>query len=252
MAECSSPAVFQRHEVKYLITESQRAELTRILEAHTIPDPHGESTICNIYYDTPDFRLIRRSLEKPAYKEKLRIRSYGPVRPDQTVFVELKKKYDSIVYKRRIEMPEWQADACFQNNQALPDTSQIGREIEYFRCYYEDLIPVVRLCYDRTAYYSNDDPDLRITLDRNILWSRDHLSLTEPVSGQQLLEEGQSLLEIKAASAMPLWLCHTLSSLGIRQVSFSKYGTVYSTGIRTNRSTAPIVYPKESRGLCYV
>ncbi len=252
MAEIQTPAVFQRHEVKYLINEAQRTALTKILMDHTIPDPHGESTICNIYYDTPDFRLIRRSLEKPAYKEKLRVRSYGPVRPEQPVFVELKKKYDSVVYKRRIELPEAQVDDCFQKGTSLPDQSQIGREIEYFRRYYKDLIPVVRLCYDRTAYFSNVDPDLRITLDRNILWSRDHLSLTEAVSGRQLLEEGQALLEIKAASAIPLWLCHTLSELKIHQVSFSKYGTVYTTGIRTHRSAIPSTYPIESRGLCYV
>ena len=130
MADCSTTAVFQRHEVKYLINDAQRAQLTEVLKAHTIPDPHGESTICNIYYDTPDFRLIRRSLEKPAYKEKLRTRSYGPAAQDQTIFVELKKKYDSVVYKRRIEMPQQDVVQSFETDSPLSDKSQIGREIE--------------------------------------------------------------------------------------------------------------------------
>ena len=97
---------FERRELKYRITDAQRAELEAAFGARMVPDEHGESTICNIYYDTADYRLIRASLEKPAYKEKLRLRSYGATEPGGEVFLELKKKYKGIVYKRRITLPE--------------------------------------------------------------------------------------------------------------------------------------------------
>ena len=97
---------FERRELKYRITDAQRAALEAAFGTQMIPDEHGESTICNIYYDTADYRLIRASLEKPAYKEKLRLRSYGVTEPGGEVFLELKKKYKGIVYKRRITLPE--------------------------------------------------------------------------------------------------------------------------------------------------
>ena len=97
---------FERRELKYRITDAQRAALEAAFGARMVPDEHGESTICNIYYDTADYRLIRASLEKPAYKEKLRLRSYGATEPGGEVFLELKKKYKGIVYERRITLPE--------------------------------------------------------------------------------------------------------------------------------------------------
>ena len=97
---------FERRELKYRITDAQRAALEAAFDARMVPDEYGESTICNIYYDTADYRLIRAPLEKPAYKEKLRLRSYGVTGPGGEVFLELKKKYKGIVYKRRITLPE--------------------------------------------------------------------------------------------------------------------------------------------------
>ncbi len=244
--------VFQRYEIKYLIDPEQKAFLIHVMEGRMVPDPHGESTICNVYYDTPDYRLIRRSLEKPAYKEKLRIRSYGQAQENQIIFLELKKKYAGVVYKRRIEIQEREAESYLAGQTALPLDSQIGREIEYFRRYYGALQPAVHLCYDRTAFFSKEDPNLRITLDRSIRWSQQGLSLTDAPEGRQLLAPHQTLLEIKTASSIPLWLAHALSEAGIRQVSFSKYGTAYETGICPRRQPVPQYYPVESRGYCYV
>ena len=119
--------IFQRHEVKYLVDSRQRALIEQAFRMYMAPDPHGESTICNVYYDTPDYRLIRHSLEKPVYKEKLRMRSYGTVSDRDTVFLELKKKYRGVVYKRRIQLPQWQAEAYMAGRMPLLDNSQIGR-----------------------------------------------------------------------------------------------------------------------------
>jgi len=218
--------IFQRHELKYLITETQRRELEAAFAQTMAPDPYGESTVCNVYYDTPDYRLIRASLEKPVYKEKLRARSYGPASPEGESFLELKKKYNGIVYKRRIVLSPLQTEAYFRGNGSLPE-GQISREIEYFRRFYGSLQPTLYLCYDRRGYFSPEQADLRVTFDRNIAWRQEGLSLTGPAGGHVLLRPDQSLMEIKVSDAIPFWLVSLLSRFSIRQTSYSKYGEAY-------------------------
>lgn len=218
---------FERRELKYRITDAQRAALEAAFGARMVPDEHGESTICNIYYDTADYRLIRASLEKPAYKEKLRLRSYGVTEPGGEVFLELKKKYKGIVYKRRITLPEDAAGEFIAERAPLGEHGQIGREIEYFTAFYAPLLPAVHLSYERSAWFSREDRDLRITFDKNIRFRQEDVSLTLPAGGRRILPEGESLMEIKAAAALPLWLVSELDTLGIYQSTFSKYGEAY-------------------------
>lgn len=218
---------FERRELKYRITDAQRAALEAAFGARMVPDEHGESTICNIYYDTADHRLIRASLEKPAYKEKLRLRSYGVTEPGGEVFLELKKKYKGIVYKRRITPPEDAAGEFIAGRAPLGEHGQIGREIEYFTAFYASLLPAVHLSYERSAWFSREDRDLRITFDKNIRFRQEDVSLTLPAGGRRILPEGESLMEIKAAAALPLWLVSELDTLGIYQSTFSKYGEAY-------------------------
>ena len=218
---------FERRELKYRITDAQRAALEAAFGARMVPDEHGESTICNIYYDTADYRLIRASLEKPAYKEKLRLRSYGVTEPGGEVFLELKKKYKGIVYKRRITLPEDAAGEFIAGRAPLGEHGQIGREIEYFTAFYAPLLPAVHLSYERSAWFSREDRDLRITFDKNIRFRQEDVSLTLPAGGRRILPEGESLMEIKAAAALPLWLVSELDTLGIFQSTFSKYGEAY-------------------------
>lgn len=223
-----SGGVFQRHEIKFLLDSRQRGILERAMRGHMRADEYGESSICSLYYDTPDHRLIRRSLEKPDYKEKLRLRSYGTAKRDDMIFVELKKKYNGVVYKRRVSMKEREATAYLAGRAPLPEDSQIGREIDWFRKYYGGLIPAMYLSYDRVAYFCPEDDDLRVTLDRNIRWRTDELTLTKAPGGEALLRPDQSLLEIKTAAAMPLWLVKALGEGQMRKTSFSKYGTAYT------------------------
>lgn len=219
---------FERRELKYRITDVQRAALEAAFGARMVPDEHGESTICNIYYDTADHRLIRASLEKPAYKEKLRLRSYGVTEPGGEVFLELKKKYKGIVYKRRITLPEDAAGEFIAGRAPLGEHGQIGREIEYFTAFYAPLLPAVHLSYERSAWFSREDHDLRITFDKSIRFRQEDVSLTLPAGGRRILPEGESLMEIKAAAALPLWLVSELDTLGIYQSTFSKYGEAYT------------------------
>lgn len=219
--------IFQRYELKYLVTQEQRNLLLEAMEPYMEPDEYGRSTIRNIYYDTPDFLLARRSLEKPVYKEKLRLRSYGAVRDEGRVFLELKKKYKGVVYKRRVSATRKEAMDYLLRGRALPEQNQITGELDYFRKMYKDLGPAVFLSYDRRAYRGREDGNLRVTFDENILWRQENLSLGGKPCGTPILEPRHVLMEIKIADAMPLWLCRLLSENGIFKTSFSKYGNAY-------------------------
>ncbi len=225
--------VFKRYEIKYKITTAQKDEILAVAHPYMRLDKYGKTTIRNLYFDTDNFRLIRRSIEKPTYKEKLRLRSYEQVTPDKKIFVELKKKCCSIVYKRRIQLSEKEAMMAFENNLPLPINSQIANEIEYFRNYYGNLTPKVFLSYQREAYYSLDKSDFRITFDDNILYRCNDLSLTVPPHGKQIIDEGYVLMEIKTSGAIPLWLTKKLTELRIFKTSFSKYGTAYIDILKT-------------------
>lgn len=220
-------ATFKRYEIKYLLTSQQKERILQVMEPYMKLDCYGRTMIRNIYYDTNSFRLIRRSLEKPAYKEKLRIRSYQAAAGEDPVFVELKKKYQSVVYKRRLTLPEEQAMYAFRYNLPLPVHSQIAQEIEYFRAYYAGLHPTVFLAYEREAYYSLDGGEFRVTFDENILYREYNFSLGSKVSGTPLLAEGQTLMEIKTAGGLPLWMSRELNRLRVYPTSFSKYGAAY-------------------------
>ncbi len=219
--------IFKRYELKYMITKDQKQKILETIDPFMKEDQYGRSTICNIYYDTPDSLLIRRSLEKPFYKEKLRLRSYGVAGPDKQVFVELKKKYDGVVYKRRVGMTEKEAMAYLSKQAKAPVHSQITDEIDYFLDFYEGIYPAMYLSYEREAFFGKTDDNLRITFDENILWREEDVSLCKPVYGTPILESNQVLMEIKVAQAIPMELSTMLSKEGIFKNSFSKYGTAY-------------------------
>lgn len=215
---------FERIEEKYLLCAPQYQAILAGLRNRMQPDLYGRTTVSSIYYDTQDFRLIRTSLDKPDYKEKLRVRAYGPSTSQSKVFVELKKKFDGIVYKRRAELPLAQANLLLSGKQTQTDT-QITREIRYFLDFYQPE-PRVLLSYRRVAYVGAD-ADLRITFDDDIRFRTSALRLTAGVWGQELLQPGKTLMEIKASGAMPIWLCDLLNNNGVYPLSFSKYGVCY-------------------------
>ena len=222
----SYQAIFKRYEIKFLISKAQADVLKTIMSEYMMADKHGNSNICNLYFDTPDFLLIRRSIEKPIYKEKLRLRSYGKATPEKEVFPELKKKYKGIVYKRRLEISEKKAMACLLGKMSFPDT-QIGREISYCFERYQNLAPRVFLSYEREAFYAKTNRDFRMTFDKNILWRDYDLSLCDGIYGTPILDSDKILLEVKTSGAIPLWLTKWLSENKIYKTSFSKYGNAY-------------------------
>ncbi len=226
---------FKRYEMKYMLTYKQKEAIVATISPYMRMDKYGRTTIRNLYFDTENFRLIRRSIEKPVYKEKLRLRSYCLASPEGDVFVELKKKYKSVVYKRRLVLPEEKVMEAFAKGESLPVQSQIGDEIQYFREYYGGLAPRVFLSYEREAFYSLDGSDFRITFDENILYRTTDLSLCVQPYGTPILADGMVLMEIKTSGAIPLWLTKALSENKIFKTSFSKYGTAYADIINKNK-----------------
>lgn len=218
--------VFERTEKKYILTISQRNALLKRIAAYIKPDEYGESTVCSLYFDTDNNQLIRRSMEKPVYKEKLRLRSYSTPKAGSNVFLELKKKYNGVVYKRRKTMEYTQAMA-YLNRGVMPDDSQIMREIDWSMHYYKGIRPMMFIAYDRTAFYSKTDHELRLTFDRNVRFRTDNLDLSKGHYGERILEHGLCIMEIKALSTMPLWLTEALNELKLFPGTFSKYGTAY-------------------------
>lgn len=218
---------FKRYELKYMLTRYQYKQIKSEMIRYMQPDRFAHSQIINIYFDTPSHRLIRDSIEKPVYKEKLRLRSYGVPDDDSEVFIELKKKYKSVVYKRRLEVSEQEAMDYLVGGQPLHEDCQIGREIDYFMQVYKDLEPAVVLSYERDSYKGIDDPELRITFDYNILWQNDDLALQKEPYGYKVIPEYKVLMEIKMAGGFPLWLSHLLTKYGAYKTSFSKYGEAY-------------------------
>ena len=219
--------VFKRYELKYLLTTEQKEKVLKIMQPHLHPDQYGRTTIRNLYYDRDDYLLIRRSIEKPAYKEKLRIRSYARASGESPVFVELKKKFEDVVYKRRICLPNQNAMAWLSGENTCENRNQIADEIDYFCSLHGPLRPTVFLCYDREAYYAVDGTDFRVTFDDTILCRQEELSLGSDPWGVSLLPEGMTLMEIKCSGGIPLWLTEVLSREKIYKTSYSKYGTAY-------------------------
>ncbi len=232
-------AVFKRYELKYLLTAEQKERVLRAIEPYMQLDRYGRTTIRNLYFDTDTYRLIRRSLEKPTYKEKLRIRSYAQTDARSPVFAELKKKYHGVVYKRRVCLPhddalKWLCDGHRQHTHDV----QISDEIDYFLHYYAPLHPTVFLSYEREAYYERSGGDFRITFDDHIQFRQRDLSLEKPVGGTPILAPDQVLMELKCSGGIPLWMTAILSREQLYKTSFSKYGTAYITMMKEKKNYA--------------
>ena len=219
--------VFKRAEIKYLLKKGQFEELMPYLEKNASVDAYGLSKINNIYFDTLDYRLIRTSIDKPLYKEKLRLRTYGDTTDDTNSFIEIKKKFDGIVYKRRISGRYADTFNYLTGHGESVGKSQVGKEIASFLDTYPGLRPAMMIRYDRIAMAGKEDPDFRVTFDTNIRWSTLHLDLREKDKGRPIIAPDEYLMEIKIANAIPVELSRKLSELRIFPVSFSKYGRGY-------------------------
>ncbi len=218
--------VMKRFELKYIVSPGQEARFLEGLRDHMEPDEYGRTSILSLYYDTPEYRLINASLEKPFFKEKMRLRSYGLATDESPVFLELKRKAYGTVYKRRVGTTVPLVKRFFAGEGEICAEGQINREITYFRDFYGNLAPSCLIICERTAYYE-PGCDLRVTVDNDPRYRTEDLDLTASMEGEPLLPDGYSILEIKVQEAVPLWLAHLLDREGIYKNSFSKYGEAY-------------------------
>ena len=232
-----SISVMKRYEMKYLLNGEQTALLREKLQGHMQIDRYGKTSIASLYYDTPTFQLIRSSLEKPVFKEKLRLRSYGLATEESPVFLELKRKAFGVVYKRRIQTTVPLAHRFFTEAGSVGGEGQISRELTAFRDHYRTLTPTCLIIYDRTAYFEPGG-DLRLTIDEAPRYRVEDLTLTKSMDGAPLLSPGWTILEIKVQDAMPLWLTAILNECGVRKGSFSKYGEAYRRQLMNARRCA--------------
>ena len=230
---------FKRYEKKFLLNPEQFLAIKEEIDRHFDPDKYGETKICNIYYDTPDFVLVRRSVDKPVFKEKLRLRTYGIPNDDTTAFVEVKRKFNKIVYKRRIHMNYTKA-IDYLNGQEIDSNTQITKEINYFLKLYSGICPQFYISYDRSAFFYKENSEIRITFDKNITWRDYDLDLRLGSYGEQLLPDNYVIMEIKVPKMAPLWLVNLLSKLKVYSTSFSKVGTAYKTMLAKKIGAKPI------------
>ena len=227
---------FKRIEKKYLLSEQQYEALFRRIGHHLTPDAYGRSTVLSLYLDTPDHRIIRNSIEAVDYKEKLRLRSYGTAAADSAVFLELKKKFGGVVYKRRAVMSLSEAEKYLRTG-IKPFESQIMSELDWAMRLYGWPQGAMLIACEREAWFDGEHPDLRLTFDRNIRYRESGLPLSRSSAGIALLPKETVLLEIKTAGAMPLWLADALDAEGILPGSFSKYGTAYTRTLEEKKQT---------------
>lgn len=229
--------VFKRYELKYLLSHEQYATIKGEIETRLCPDAFRKTTVQSLYFDTENDRLIRASDEKPIFKEKLRARCYGLNDGDKDVFVEMKRKYDGVVYKRRIACKE---DEIFSVLNGNGDRSQIGKELRYFTNFYGTLRPKTLILCEREAFCERDG-DLRVTFDENVRYRTDKLDFRSSLVGENLLKDGTVLMELKTGVALPLWLCRILDGNGVRKQSFSKIGVAYRRELSKNNQRSKTI-----------
>ncbi|MCR5689349.1 MAG: polyphosphate polymerase domain-containing protein [Clostridiales bacterium] len=232
--ELPARGIFNRTEKKYIITQQQADELMPVLLRHMHGDKNGKSTVCSMYFDTPDMRVIRASIDAKAYKEKLRVRCYGVPTAQTRTFVELKKKYLGVVYKRRFEMTYGDAMAFLVNGEPGPDT-QMGREVEYFLRFYPGIRPAIDIFCERLALFGNDDENLRVTFDSDLRYRMSRLDLSRGTDGEPIIPANKLIMEIKTSTSMPVWLTGAIDELHIYPQKFSKVATAFTNELEKRR-----------------
>ena len=247
IAAQETTGVFERKEKKYVLTRDVLESFLNSIHLHLVPDERDITRVSSLYYDTPENTLISRSLEKPVYKEKIRIRAYGDVDENSEVFVELKKKFKGIVYKRRFSCTLSEAEA-FMTGNSKEETDRNYLEVKACRDRYSNLQAKMLIVTNRLALYTNDGSDIRLTIDFNPTYDSVNLDMKKDAMHLFLLDKDKCILEIKSAGALPMWMIEQMSRMQIRPQSFSKYGEAFKKSKQIERKSNVLgVAPKHAR-----
>ena len=228
--------IFDRIEKKYLITPEQERNMLSAIREHMDEDLYHKSEVFNIYFDTPNYDLIVKSIDNPKFKQKLRARSYGGY---DKVFLEIKTKMRgpeyNVGYKRRvlitrddykklISRKKTTAELAAQKIET-PRDIQISREVDYMINHF-NLAPKILVYYNRKSYAG--EQGLRITFDHDLHY-RDHdLKFSRSKKDRKYFSNDHSIImEIKAHGVLPLWLVHALDAEQVYPSRFSKIGKIY-------------------------
>ncbi len=218
--------VFKRIEQKYILSKIEYDKMQKIIDKYFLKDIYYDNKIYNIYFDNDNKDIVINSLEKPRYKRKLRVRSYGIPKNDDTIYFEIKKKYNGMVYKRRVMLTLLEYNN-YINKGILPGRDmQIMKEIDYIIKYYK-LHPYMFLAYDRLSYYCKNNINFRITFDSNLRSRYDKLELNNSNLDELYFENNNYIMEVKCINSLPMWFVSYLSDNKIYPVSFSKIGNIY-------------------------
>lgn len=217
----------KRVEKKYIIQNDVLKDLLKDLEPYLVADKYKHSTITNLYFDTDDYEIIRRSIAATNFKEKFRIRSYSPEPVlDSQVFMEIKSKNDGVVYKERFQTTLFSAINFLNGVEDIEDKA-FADNMEIFMGKYPTMKPKMYIYYDRLSMKAKDSNKVRLTVDSNLTYRDINLDDLTNKSGKALLDSNYSIVEIKLNQEMPEWLEEVLENHQIEKGSFSKYGTAY-------------------------
>lgn len=219
---------FRRVEKKYILSREEYELVKKEMAKYMVEDEHGQSTICNIYLDSNEYALITHSISKPVYKDKVRLRSYNIPKLSDTVYLEIKRKFEGVVSKRRIGIKLQDFYQYLENPDSIEvSNKQVKKELDYYFKYY-NLKPAMFISYVRSAYYGKDNRDFRVTFDSNILARNYHLKLEGGNYGVNIFDPNKYIMEVKTLGSMPLWFVEILNKFKIGPAGFSKYGEGYT------------------------
>ena len=217
--------IIDRMEQKYFVSFDKYNKLMKLINNKLVKDKYFSERIYNIYFDNDEYEFMTKSLDKPLYKEKVRLRSYETKDKNSNVFLEIKKKFQGHGNKRRVVI-NYNEAKDYIDNKIIPNTNkQIMGELDYtFKK--NNLKPKISLTYDRLSYAFKEDESYRVTFDTNIRYSNKKVDLVDLDDEYCLFNDGY-IMEVKTLKGYPSWFIKALNELKLYPVSYSKVGEAY-------------------------
>lgn len=223
-----------RHDIKYIIDEKTVGELRKCLLANNMRKQiHDSDLVVSAYCDTDDFASIRKCIDDPKHKEKIRIRSYGPIGDDDLAYLEIKRKENGLLTKRRVKVRYGDIPGILSGSQKMQ--GEFGDELDDFLSRYPNSEPRIRISYERESYKAEDESsDLRVTLDHDIRYKVGKGIRLDGSDGTCLMSPRRYIIEIKTLGETPKWLDMFFKSRSLKPRSYSKYAKAYTKAVRNN------------------